>query len=251
MTDKIILLFLLLSTVPALGQGSSSEIIPLAETDQQPKITGCQEDFLSCISMMFNEKFPEKVIEDSGITKPAGFIFKFIIDTKGEIRWINAIGDFPGIKEEGIRLIKALPAFEPGSKNGRKVNVMVDFPISFKPVAKSPAVASKPYDIPPYPPECKGSEDLKKCMASYMQEYIFDNLDTNFDREEGWDKIDITFDIDINGKVQNIRTTGKNEEFKTEAVKIIRDLPNFIPAIKSGKAVKSTYSLPILIRTDS
>ncbi len=56
----------------------------------------------------------------------------FVIDKDGNISKAKAKGPRPELEEEGIRVIKSLPQLEPGTMDGKAVNVSYAVPIAFK-----------------------------------------------------------------------------------------------------------------------
>lgn len=62
-------------------------------------------------------------------------------------------------------------------------------------------------------------------------------------------KVTVQFEISETGSVGQIRVArGKDPDLDKEAVRVIRLLPNFIPATFNGKPVKVWYTLPITFK---
>ncbi len=63
-------------------------------------------------------------------------------------------------------------------------------------------------------------------------------------------KVEITFIIDIEGLVQDIKTTSPDETgiLDKEAVRIISLLPTFQPGIHRGELVNVKYSIPLVFK---
>jgi protein TonB len=59
-------------------------------------------------------------------------------------------------------------------------------------------------------------------------------------------RIIITFTVEKNGRLTNIRVSkGLGEPFDREALRVIKKSPDWIPATKNGKPMRSTQSVPI------
>ena len=58
----------------------------------------------------------------------------FVVDHNGDVRDVKILrGVRPELDEECIRVVKAMPKWEPGTQNGRKVNVQYNLPLNFHP----------------------------------------------------------------------------------------------------------------------
>ena len=106
-------------------------------------------------------------------------------------------------------------------------------------------------------------EALKSCdrMPSFpggdvaMMRFVYDNIrypkdsDGNMKEPDGKGSVVVQFEISDKGKVGNakvIRSAGK--AFDEEALRIVGIMPDFIPGEHNGKAVKVSYTLPIMFR---
>ena len=94
----------------------------------------------------------------------------------------------------------------------------------------------------------------RDCFQEEMKKHIEKHL--KYPKEAKESKIEtrviVTFEIEKDGKLTNIRVRGKKSEyqslFEEEAKRIINELPNFIPATQRGKIVKVTYGIPITFK---
>ncbi|PIE50469.1 MAG: hypothetical protein CSA38_03440 [Flavobacteriales bacterium] len=59
----------------------------------------------------------------------------------------------------------------------------------------------------------------------------------------------IKFVIEKNGRISNVHAVGGNDEFKKEAVRVIKTIrKRWVPAKINGKSVRSVYKMPITIQ---
>lgn len=109
------------------------------------------------------------------------------------------------------------------------------------------------------PPRFKEAEHLSKENAKRnfnkrMQKLIADNfnikLTQNLGLPTGKHKIFTLFTIDEIGKATNIKVKAPHPKLEKEVSRIIKKLPQLIPAKQSGKIVKMKYSLPITFMVD-
>ena len=100
------------------------EYYTTAEIDVKPEFPGGGDKMYSFIAK--NYKIPESK------EKIRGRIYiVFIIETDGSILDVKITKDLGhGTGEEAIRVIKTFPIWKPGEKNGKKVRVQYQIPIS-------------------------------------------------------------------------------------------------------------------------
>jgi len=114
---------------------TDSEIIDLqfAEdvhvlVDKMPEYPGGKKAMFAYITK--NMKFPDSAREKniSGVV-----VVNCVINEEGEITNIRLRRKVnPQLDREAMRLIKAMPNWEPGRKQGKLVKVSVDIPVKFK-----------------------------------------------------------------------------------------------------------------------
>lgn len=79
-----------------------------------------------------NMRYPNSAIEDNLEGKA---YLRFVIDTKGKVtnvRVLRGVADCPECDREAIRVIKAMPAWNPGKIDGELVNSYFDLPVTFR-----------------------------------------------------------------------------------------------------------------------
>lgn len=88
------------------------------------------------------------------------------------------------------------------------------------------------------------------CTKLSIQSFVKNNFKVNTDVFES-QKINVSFVIDTNGRVTNIKTNGSNNHILlNEAVRVIKSLPLFIPAKHNGVKHPMITTVPILIVTE-
>jgi len=135
---RVSLLLCLLFSVALTAQNNKptdSEIIDLqfAEdvhvlVDKMPEYPGGKKAMFAYITK--NMKFPDSAREKniSGVV-----VVNCVINEEGEITNIRLRRKVnPQLDREAMRLIKAMPNWEPGRKQGKLVKVSVDIPVKFK-----------------------------------------------------------------------------------------------------------------------
>ncbi len=111
--------------------------IPFAEVENVPVFPGCEDasDRRACFQeniqrhISKNFRYPEEAQEREIQGRVS---LMFLIDKDGNITNIVKRGPDKYLEDEAMRIISLLPKMQPGSQNGRKVNVPFSVPITFK-----------------------------------------------------------------------------------------------------------------------
>ncbi|MBO7133900.1 MAG: energy transducer TonB [Bacteroidales bacterium] len=108
-------------------QGSDVEYA-FEQLEVKPEFPNGNEGLAKYLSE--NIKYPKKALKN-GIT---GKVFvQFVIDKSGKVTNVVAVrGVEKSLDKEAVRVIKAMPKWKPGKKDGQPVNVKYTIPINFK-----------------------------------------------------------------------------------------------------------------------
>jgi TonB family protein len=258
----------------------STETVSFGEIDEVPIFPNCEneEDKRACFNKMMqqhiskNFRYPKKA-QELGIQGRVNTIFT--INKDGFIENLRMRGLDTILENEVSRIISKLPKMIPGKQSGEAVNVPFSIPITFKlNTEKRPKIIleenwSKPYskiypplndnqtyfetvEKKPIYPGCVDVLNSKICFYSKLNEHIRKNF--NYPKEaiekglEG--QVDILFNIDINGKINNISAKGPDVILEEEAKRIIRKLPKMQPGQQNGQDINVIYSIPITFKLD-
>lgn len=96
--------------------------------ENPPAFDGGEEALARYLSR--NIRYPREAQEKG--TKGTVFV-QFVVDKEGYIKNTKTVGAVKGngLEEEAIRVVNAMPRWEPGKQNGRDVNVQFNLPIRF------------------------------------------------------------------------------------------------------------------------
>lgn len=114
------------------------------------------------------------------------------------------------------------------------------------------------FDIPfsvidkaPEFPGCIGDNaEMKKCMATKIAESINTNFNMDVTKDlnlSGTQRIAVQFIIDKTGRVVDVRARAPRTELETEAIRVVKMLPQMTPGEQDGKKVGVIYSLPVMV----
>ena len=98
------------------------------KVDEMPEFKGGMDALMKYLGS--NIKYPEEAKKSE--TEGTVFI-SFVVDKKGKIKDATVIKALnPHLDNEALRVIKSMPNWKPGKKDGKKVNVKYTIPINFK-----------------------------------------------------------------------------------------------------------------------
>ncbi|MCC6727195.1 MAG: M56 family metallopeptidase [Saprospiraceae bacterium] len=205
-----------------------------------------------------NLRYPKEALE-KGIE---GMVFvSFVVEKDGSITnpeiKRNALGG--GCEEEVLRIVSLMPKWKPGMMDGKPVRSLYHLPIKFK-LDTDPASASRAFEMGEVDemPEMAGCETLptderKKCSEEKMFQAIFTNVKYPKEaREKGIEgTVFVKFVIQKDGSVANIETV-KSVGFgcDEEVVRVVANMPKWVPAKKNGQPVTSSFTLPVKFKLD-
>lgn len=92
-------------------------------------------------------------------------------------------------------------------------------------------------------------EDSKKCFNSSITSFINKNFNTQLAKQHnllGSQKVVAQFLINKDGRVEGISSVSTQEVLKKEMARVLNTLPQLKPAIKDGKAIAISYSIPVI-----
>lgn len=231
------------------------------------------------IAKHVNAKFNTKLATQLGFTGRQRINVMFKIDKQGNVGDIRARAAHEELETEAIRVISLLPKFKPGMHKGEPVIVPYSLPILFQvnsqpgdehskssestleealntSIEQTPAVQNVevPYnavDEVPYLPECESTnnqDERKKCVSQAVAKFVNLNFDMDLAASldlVGVQRINTIFKIDTSGNVVDIKAKAPHPDLEKEAIRVISELPTFIPGKDEGKVVSVVYALPI------
>ena len=74
---------------------------------------------------------------------------------------------------------------------------------------------------------------------------VMENFDSEAVQGEGVLTTTVTFVVESNGTVSQVKATGSNPNFNREAERVVRSIKGWKPAKKGGINVRSYYKLPL------
>ncbi len=236
---------------------SSHKVFKVVE--DMPRFPGCEEmadaeQRKSCSQKKMlefiytNIKYPKNARE-KGIEGMS--VVKFIVEKDGSIADAEILRSIGGeCDEEVLKVVYMMPNWIPGKQSGKAVRTQFLLPVKFK---LAPSDANAKIDDPDEMPilescaQLEGKERLK-CSKEGLVNAVYSKI--KYPKEAKEKKVEgtviVKFTVNINGDVMNPRITrslasGCDEE----VIRVIRDLPKWIPGKKDGKPVATEMTLPV------
>lgn len=104
-------------------------------------------------------------------------------------------------------------------------------------------------DHAPIFPGCEDfTGDAVDCLSDHVGKFVEKNFNKGIAGEEGLtgtQNIMVTFEINEEGKVQNVQSRAENSRLEKEAKRVISKMPVMKPGILKDKAVSVQYTVPI------
>ncbi len=183
--------------------------------------------------------------------KEGRVIVSFMVETDGSLTDITVRrGIAMELDEEAVRVVKSMPKWIPGERDGQKVRVRFTLPVVFKKekaVEKPKTEAAqevKEYDLvgdaPAQMPSFPGGYDA-------LKKFIDENLRYPHPDFCGEGRVVVTFTVEKDGSLTDVcvvRSIAK--ELDEEAVRLVKSMPKWIPGQHfKGKPARMKYTLPI------
>ena len=213
-----------------------------------------------------NIKYPSKAIE-AGIE---GKVYvNFIIDSTGRVGHAEIQRSTQSLlNAEALKGIEAMPDWIPGKQRGKAVRVIYTLPVTFSLKDQAGNFAPKVTIIPPHneaktPTLVKDSsetenstevcifqvvEEMPEFAEGNVAEWIMKNIKYPKEAIEAniTGKVFVQFVIEKDGSITNAKIArSASTLMDAEALRIVNNMPQWIPGKQRGKAVRVAYTLPI------
>lgn len=100
-------------------------------------------------------------------------------------------------------------------------------------------------------PQHLSVQEKQRYFSSRLSKLVTENFNTSVCLDvKGKQKIQTQFKIDKNGDIVDIKVKAPHIKLEQEAIRVIKLLPQFIPAMQRNKPIASIYSLPIIFQVE-
>lgn len=206
--------------------------------EQMPQFPGGEAALMKYLQSQI--KYPPGAMKDS---VQGRVVVQFVVDSTGHVGEIKVVRSVrEDLDAEAVRVIKTLPRFAPGRVCGKAVSVWYTLPVTFK--LKSPGDAEEKdeevkreykRDVKvKYEAQFPGGEDA---LTKYISDHI--KYPPKAAKKKIQGRVTVEYLVDKTGKVSDVRVidSSGNKDLDREAVRVIKSLPDFVPASVDGEPV--------------
>jgi TonB family protein len=188
-------------------------------------------------------------------------VIRFTVDKSGKLRDFETVRSVhKELDAEAIRVAKSMPDWIPGKQRGKVVNVQFNLLIKFKLADDEAELPSQQVikgdkrhtdvDEMPYFPGCDEPTLTKKrsCSDKKMLEHIFTNIKypKEAQKEDAEGMVVVKFIVEKDGQLTNPKILRSvHPKCDEEVLRLVNEMPNWIPAVKDGKKVAVEFKLPV------
>jgi TonB family protein len=223
--------------------------------EQMPEFPGGTEHLHSYVAASL--RYPAEAIKNE--VEGRAFV-RFVVLPTGQISDAQVIkGIGAGCDEEALRVVRALPPFEPGKQNGRTVSVSYTLPVTFN-LKTTPGAPNVP--IPPLPtlpkpedkiytyvermPSIAGADDHSVSIASALQAAVTLPPEVLNGSSEG--QVSINFIVNRDGTTRDAKVVRSLcPACDAAALAAVPKLPRLKPGIQNGLPVNVQMTQAVVL----
>ena len=192
-----------------------------------------------------NIVYPQQAAQDKVEGK---VVVQFTVKKTGKIDNVKVLRSVrKDLDDEAVRVVKMMPDFIPAKQNGEVADMPYTIPVSFKLFDEmEPLTVSEGSDVPDgfEPPMFPGGE---RALMEFLKENV--KYPPMAAKRKTQGRVVMTFVVDKTGKVTEIKVAKSVDIYlDTEAIRVCKLLPDFIPARQNGEPVSVWFTLPITFR---
>jgi TonB family protein len=176
-------------------------------------------------------------------------IVNFIVNEDGSLSDIHVLKKvYPSIDDEAIRVIHLMPKWNPGKQNQKPVKVNYILPITFNLYIHSIPITYEWINPPEQitneiRPSFPGGQDSLNTFVWNVLTYPPSGKENNIET-----KVIVTFQVDSMGNISNIQVSKNGWGFTEEALRIINQMPKWVPGALNQKPNAALVSFPIVFK---
>jgi TonB family protein len=225
-----------------------------SNVDKLPQFKGGQEAISQYINT--NLVYPTMALD---LDIEGTVMVEFVIRKDGIIDEVHAVeSPHPILSAEAEKIIRNMPAWIPGEKDGRVVNVKYQVPVTFR--LKRDFIADKKKSRSKKPLTDVGTETNYRTVdkmpvfpggTNALKQYFSDNLNYPLSAIERniQGTVMVEFLVNKSGFISDVKTlSAPDSVLAMEAKRVIYHMPKWKPGEIDGKAVNTYYKLPVVFR---
>ncbi len=156
----------------------------------------------------------------------------FVVEKDGSVSNVIIFDSLGyGCDNEAFRVISNMPAWEPGYLDSEPVRTLLSLNVNF----------NEAYTIVDEMPQFPGGTEA---LYRYLGENIIYPTRALYDSVEG--RVFVNFTVNEDGSISNIIVIrGPGHGLDEEAIRLVKNMPQWIPGRLDGKPVSVKYNLPV------
>lgn len=166
-------------------------------------------------------------------------VYSFVVNKEGSVQDIKVIqSGIYAVDKQITRIIKKMPKWKPATLNGEPVCVEIIYKKNFGPFKRRTSAQNN------------GRPSMARLSGGYLglDNYLDEYKDIRVTKGMGG-SVKVEFIVDESGNAIKPRIVqGLNPRANSIALRIVRNMPRWIPAQKNGKPVQSTETISIYFR---
>lgn len=184
------------------------------------------------------DSVPESSCKSSHNKTKNKLVEEVVIDGLLEIETVGEVAiEEPPINLDSLDIVK--PTWCPGPSNENAPEVIVGMLIAQTP----PEFKNTPSNL--------STQDKRDYLSKGISKIVMDNFNSSVCLDlKGKQKIFVQFQIDTLGSIINIKAQAPHHKLEEEAIRVLKLLPQLVPAKQNNKPIKVVYSLPIIFEIE-
>ena len=242
------------------------EMLPPTPQNQDPifEVVEVRPEFPGGVQAMNeflnrNIRYPPLAFEQ-GIS--GRVMVQFIVERDGSLSDVVAVmGPDPSLNREAVRVVSAMPNWQPARQGGETVRVRFTLPVTFRLANDAPATTTATQTPPPPPPpqniDLDEIFDIVEQRPQFtggdaaMVEFLNRNMRYPPAAQEAGvqGRVTVQFVVERDGSITNVvALAGPDPSLMEEAVRVIQAMPRWQPGRQGGQAVRTLSMLPVMFR---
>ncbi|MCD8271032.1 MAG: TonB family protein [Parabacteroides sp.] len=247
---------------PTTPQIVSDQIFTVVEV--MPEFPGGQGELLKFLAQ--SVKYPV-IAQENGIQ--GRVTASFIVEKDGSIRDVEVIrGVDPSLDVEAVRVIPSMPRWTPGKQRGKEVAVKYTVLVTFrlegankKNKDKDAPIDDKGVIVVGYGQESGNTSDQVFTMVEKMPkfpggqnaliEFLAKTIQYPTDAQEKGlqGRVTCAFIVNKDGSISDLEVIrGLDPSLDAEALRVLGEMPKWIPGTQRGQTVNVKYTVPVTFR---
>ena len=224
----------------AVNASGDSEVTKNNQSEQIATYPGGESAMYHYLAQ--NVKYPEEAAKND---IQGRVTVRFTVKADGSLTDFAVVkGVDPALDKEAVRVISGMPRWNPATVGGKAVESTYTIPVSFK---LSGGKAAKNGESNR---KVTGDDTLAEFPGGIvaMYQYLTENVKYPEEaaRNNSQGRVTVRFTVKTDGSLTDLAVVkGVDPALDKEAVRVISGMPRWNPATVGGKAVESTYTIPV------